>query len=214
MPNEVPKSLDWYSAGANWMVGLSTAAIGAGLAFRKDAGDVQGWVIGLFILAGVSFTIAVVFGIRLYFWLATLVNRSELIPSLEADPHIGTDAPLQKRLKDAKETKERSKSQILISYNVMLWSFFIGVGLGAVGVLFKELARPPVTKVVAAPSRPWSIVTVPCCPTARCRIPHPHVLLTNAENGETWYMDSTATAAAVWRRIAFDSVGAGAMHSH
>jgi hypothetical protein len=212
--DDTPESAKWYSAGANWIVGLSTAAIGAGITLRSESGTTPGWILGLLILAGISFAIAIVAGVFHYYALATFLNRSELIKTLKPTPEAAVREGEEKRLNEAVVTKESSRKRIQVTYGLLLGAFLFGVALGGTGTLFKVLDRPPLTKIVAAPSKAWSIVTVPCCPTARCRVPQPHVLLTNAENGETWYMDSTTTAAAVWRRVAFDSVGVGTMHRH
>lgn len=212
----LPQSLDGYRSGANWVVSLSTAAIGAGLALINNQPTPSGWALFFFISSALGFVVAIVAGVWLYFWLVTYAASYESrdLYATALQNATGTDKDnLEKAINIRTTETENAKTWTGLSNVVLLAAFVAGVALSIPAVILAGTARSPATTPPVS-SKPWSIVTVPCCPTARCRVPQPHVLLTNAETGETWYMDSTATAAAVWRRVAFDSLGVGGLHHH
>jgi len=207
--NPLPVSLDWYRSGANWVVGLSTAAIGAGIAFRADLTATATPALVLFVVAGLGFTAAALAGILFYFWLTAFANRAERLDELakliEAEKDRDQRAELEKLAATATAVRERSRVKMGKYYRVLMWSFFISVFVGLPAVLLAELPGKP----TPPPAARWSVVTMPC--PAPCRVARPTVFLVNETSGETWFLDSTRTGAA-WRRIPFAAGDTTAPH--
>src|SRR2546428_1116612 len=73
----LPTTLAWYRDAANWVVGLSTGALAAGLAYRDEIQLAERTPRVVFSLSALAFLVAVVAGIQFYFWITTYGNQLE-----------------------------------------------------------------------------------------------------------------------------------------
>jgi phage shock protein PspC (stress-responsive transcriptional regulator) len=192
---ELPTSLQWYREGANWVVGLSTAALGAGFALRADvltaptAGRIG------FVVSSFAFLVAVVTGILFYFWLNFYANESENLERIKAEAAPMDEAARVEMTKESKRQISRATSWYQRLYYVLFGAFFAGI-------LGYMLLTAAMFWHTMPPEESWELLTVPCCVAARCRVPQPHVLRIEKRSGRTWYLTSDSTVPARWIPIA------------
>ena len=201
--NSLPETLSWYRDGANWVVGLSTGALAAGLAYREQLQGTTWQPRAVFIVAAGAFVVAVVAGLQLYFWLITYGNQHEQrerLSSQLAAPNADKSAPnadkstLEERLADAKKHADRALSVLGNLYYVLLLSFHVGVA----GYAFTTIVLLSTT----APAKPeWSIAWPGDCPGATCSGAAPRAVVIETGLGKAWYLASDSTGATAWRPL-------------
>lgn len=190
----LPATLSWYRDAANWVVGLSTGGIAGALAYHKDLASASRTALAIFTASTIALFLAVLAGIQFYFWITSYANqlerRNRLNSTILGWPHP-TDPDTEKAVEDASSKMKKAESRFGYFYSALLWCFHIGaVGLGTVAVYAIAIPKPTPAE--------WTLVTVPCCPTARCRLPQPHVLRIEKGSGTTWYLTSDSLAPAKW----------------
>lgn len=197
MKPELPATLSWYRDAANWVVGLSTGALAAAFAYREDIQAATQTPRVVFVAAAIAFLIALLAGIQYYFWITTYANQRErrdrLQSSLTSVPSEEQPAA-QAHIADAAKRMERAEQRFGYFHTLLLWSFHFGV-FGYATVTAVMFTRPNL------PEESWELVTVPCCPAARCRIPQPHVLRIERTTGRTWFLTADSVRAGQWHSI-------------
>ena len=179
----LPVTIDWYRQAANWLVGLSTGALGVGLtlADRVQAQSVA--VQRFFLLSGLAFLIAVLSGVFFYLWITTYANQREQ-----------RDKAKPEDVAAAEQRMGTSMRRYSFMYQALLWSFTIGVGLAAGDIVML------VTREHPTPGH-WTIVSSPV-PLAGCET-RPGTFLLNADTSAVWLLERSDSGTFGWQRIAF-----------
>jgi hypothetical protein len=196
-PNELPATLAWHRDDANWIVGLSTGALAGAIAYKSDivAAPLVTQVIVL--AAVICFVASVLSGIQFYIWITSYGNSREFhdrrTHDLTTQPAAEHDK-IQADITSAKQSMEIAQRRYGYFHTILLWVFHLGGLLFAVGMIALFMHPKP-------PERSWELVSMPCCPAVKCRIPQPHVLRIEKTTGETWFLTGDSTHAGVWQRI-------------
>jgi len=180
----LPATIDWYRQAANWLVGLSTGALGVGLTLADRVQAQSVWIQRLFLVSGLAFLIAVIAGVRFYLWIIDYANQREQRDKATKPEDI---AAAGQRM----ATAVRGYSSW---YRALLWSFTIGVGLAAGDIVML------VTREHPTPGH-WTIVSSPV-PLAGCET-RPGTFLLNADTSAVWLLERSDSGAFGWQRIAF-----------
>lgn len=203
-PSELPATIAWYRDDANWIVGLSTGALAGAIVYKSDVLSAPP-VTQLIILAAViCFFASVLSGIQFYVWITSYANsrefRDQRKRDLSTEPAAKHDK-IQADITSAERQMELAQRRYGYFHTILLYVFHLGGLLFAVGMI--ALFMHP-----KAPEQSWELVSMPCCPAVKCRIPQPHVLRIEKTTGETWFLTGDSTRVGVWQRIPdADSLG-------
>ena len=180
----LPTTIDWYRQAANWLVGLSTGALGVGLTLADRVQAQSVWVQRLFLFSGLAFLIAVIAGVRFYLWIITYANQREQRDKATKPEDIAA----------AEQRMATAVRRYSLMYGVLLWSFTIGVGLAAVDIVMLVAREHP------TPGH-WTIVSSPV-PLAGCET-RPGTFLLNADTSAVWLLERSDSGTFGWQRTVF-----------
>jgi hypothetical protein len=190
-PLALPVTLDWYRQAANWLVGLSTAAIGAGFSV---AGKVRAQTVPIrivFLASGFAFLVAVLGGVFFYLWITNYANqleqRAARLPETPANTVQAQDAALA-----------TASKRYTFFYELLLWSFPAAVLLVAVDVIL----------VVCQPPGQPEIALVAGAIAHDRGTPQEGAVLLKDGSGTVWILSRDDSGKTVWRGIGFDPVPA------
>jgi hypothetical protein len=189
---ELPATLDWYRQGANWLVGLSTGAIAAGLALTDKIQGLGSGSVWLLRLAGLAFLVTVVAGVFSYFFLNSIGNALELRAGVREKIAKGDTQALQDELKVHQGKLEKAHGRYWVLYTVCLVAFPVGVLFGAIEVWQITSRRP------APIAQRWRVTGVD--------VPGMAAVMVEESSAEAWgLVTDSASRAFVWRRTPRDS---------
>lgn len=209
---ELPTSLDWYRQTVNWMVGLSTGAIAAGVTvvdrLRSQSLTAQ-WT---FVAAGVVLLTAVALGVNLYSRLVALGNaleerarhsqrRKELQEEARQIAYTARAGEAVKIAEDEKAAVEeerelqtytrKEQGKIGSVFDALLWVFPIGLALGAIGLGIATMSPAEV-------HRKWQVVA-----TENAAAP---AVMVEESTGEAWILTKGPQSTFVWRLAPRDTL--------
>lgn len=198
--SKLPASLGWYRDAANWVVGLSTGALAAGITQLERIGMAAQPAQVVFALATMFFLLAVVSGIQFYFWLTSYGNAREHRDRLEAT--AARSATRDAQLTHAESTLSQSERRFGFFHDAMIWTFHLGILGFAFVALWLLIGDPKHT-------REWSIAIAACDSAPLCPHRRSYVIKVEKHTGEARYLidsqgiprwivigDETASAAA------------------
>lgn len=128
-PRALPTSMDWFRQSANWLVGLSLAAL-AWLGGRYEARTDHAWIPleVLYACTALAFVVAVLCGIGFYHWLtyfASLYEREDPKKPAATPETPGAADNADGRLKDSPRDKARRRYGHF--FNALKFAFPLGV---------------------------------------------------------------------------------------
>jgi hypothetical protein len=189
---ELPATLTWYRDAANWIVGLSTAALAAGLTYREEIRAAAQLPRLIFFISALAFLVALVAGIQFYFWLTTYGNQRERRDGLRGQSEAES--------KDAESKMARAARRFGRWYGILLWAFHVGI----VGYAVSTIWLLSKDDTAGRPEASWSLAVVPaqdCCGRGR-----PQLFKIEEHTGRIWYLTADSTRRGVWRQIQVDSI--------
>lgn len=192
---ELPATLAWYRDAANWVVGLSTGAIAAGLMFHEEIHTGGGVAKILFGVSGLLFVIAIICGVQFYFWITSYANQREARDELTAElAKTPSDTNKQADRLKLDESMDRAEVRFGNFYIGLLWAFHLGA-LGFV-ILAAALLYDDAT---VEPAKTWSVVIVS---GVKGHMAADRVLKVDPVNGETFELTvANTTGEHAWKRI-------------
>jgi hypothetical protein len=200
--NALPATLQWYRDGANWIVGLSTGAIAASIAYYDKFVLLDRLALAVLLLAMGAFTLSVLCGILFYIWVIAYGNQREYVERLQrdlaaaaGDAHKTHALKLQITASEAK--RDGALEHMRAFYKPLLWTFFAGViALALSAGAYIANPRPPETL--------WSVqtMTTTAAPTSPGEHAQSLVIRLDTKSGEAWFLVTGTDAKPVWRRIA------------
>jgi hypothetical protein len=198
--NALPATLQWYRDGANWIVGLSTGAIAASIAYYDKFVLLDRLALAVLLLAMAAFVVSVLCGIFFYIWVIAYGNQREYVERLQhdlasaaGDAHKTQALKLQVAASEAK--RDGALEHMRAFYKPLLWTFFVGViALALSAGAYIANPRPAETL--------WSLQTVTMSSApAPGEQPKSLVIRLETKSGETWLLVTGPDSRPVWRRI-------------
>lgn len=195
---DLPPTLDWYRQAANWLVGLSTGAIAAGVTMSGEIRQAAPVARGLVFPTGLAFLLAVVSGVLFYFWILKFANSYERRTMLraqhaaESDPAKCTE--IEKKIAVLDRVISTEAGAYLRFYRLLLGSFLIGVSFLAVTLFLLVM---PGREAVAGDA--YQLMTVPVAENdASVGV---QTVLVDRRNGRTWMLVAAADGTVHWAPI-------------
>lgn len=201
MPQEGSDPISHASQGANWLVGLSGAAIGGALA-KLD------WVLkfppfgkALFFLASFSFMLSILAGVYYAFQLYALKARKQkLAEELARQPPVDADVQQARTQLDTANGKVRKFHFVAMS-TFAVSCFFTAACLVDVLAQNVTLADPSSKAISASTPEPnhYTLANVPV--HVRGQLSHSHTFLLDQLNGRIWQMTCHKGTVVEFRRV-------------
>ena len=184
MREELPETLNWYRESGNWLVGLSTGAIAAGLAFGVDLSSRSQAAFISLIVAGVCFILVIVLGVLFYFWIIKLgghiLDRKEI---------TAAGSPRANELTAAASNVDEARQNVSSLYTVLLFAFPVGCIAAAIGTAF----------AIANPQQSTHYAIAGC--DAAAASPNVCAVLLDVDTGRVWLLDRNSTGGYFWRAV-------------
>jgi len=192
MAQEADDPISQARQGANWLVGLSGAAIGGALA-KLD------WILKFppagkmaFLVAAFFFFLSILAGVFYAFQLFALKQRK-----LKLDEEKGKQAPTQTAI-DAAEARLKEANQKVARFHIGTMVTFALAGAATLVCLGFVLNAPLPPKPAAAASNHYVLNHVV---HTGGRLSHSHTFLVDQQTGELWLMTCRADKTVEFRRV-------------
>jgi hypothetical protein len=160
MPEEKDDPIGKATAGANWFVGLSGAAVGGALAKLDLIQKFPFWGKFWCIVATTFFLWSIVSGVYYYFQLLVLAQTKEKLERAEAGPN-----PNQTSIDGAKANRDKANEKVGRFFYGAMTTFAMACIATLIGLCFvfftPSPAPPPPPLKEAAPTNHYSIINVP-----------------------------------------------------
>ena len=183
MPQESTDPISQASQGANWLVGLSGAAVGGALAKLDWVLKFPKWGKIGFLVASLFFMVSILVGVFYAFQLFALRTRKQKL-----DEEKAKQAPVQADIDAAKEKVSLANKKVAKFHYLTMATFAIACFatvscLGA--VLFQPAASPP-PKPSSVAQNSYTLTNLPV--HIGGRLSHSHTFLLNRQTGAVWQM--------------------------
>ena len=192
MAQEADDPISQARQGANWLVGLSGAAIGGALA-KLD------WILKFppagkmaFLVAAFFFFLSILAGVFYAFQLFALKQRK-----LKLDEEKGKQAPTQTAI-DAAEARLKEANQKVARFHIGTMVTFALAGAATLVCLGFVLNAPLPPKPAAAASNHYVLNHVV---HTGGRLSHSHTFLVDQQTGELWLMTCRGDKTVEFRRV-------------
>jgi hypothetical protein len=194
MAQEADDPISQARQGANWLVGLSGAAIGGALA-KLD------WILKFppagkkaFLVAAFFFFLSILAGMFYAFQLFALKQRK-----LKLDEEKGKQAPTQTAI-DAAEARLKEANQKVARFHIGTMVTFALAGAATLVCLGFVLNAPPPPKPAVAAVPNHYVLNHVLVHTGG-RLSHSHTFLVDQQTGELWLMTCRADKTVEFRRV-------------
>jgi hypothetical protein len=183
MPDEADDPIGQARQGANWLVGLSGAAVGGALAKLDWVLKFPTWGKLGFLVGALFFMLSILGGVFYAFQLfSTKLAKRKLDEEKVKQPRVQADLDAAtKRLKEANDKVSRFHYLTMGTFAFACFSTVVCLG----SVLFHHPPPPPPKPAAVAPNA-YTLTTVPV--HIGGRLSHSHTFLLNQQTGKIWEM--------------------------
>jgi hypothetical protein len=189
MPEETSDPISSAGQGANWLVGLSGAAIGGALAKMDWVMKFPPWGKVLFFVAFLAFMVSILVGVYYAFELLALKSRKlKLMSELAKNSPVTADiSKAQRDLDEANAKVSKYHIGTMVAFGVSC--FFTAACLCNLLVAQNfNLTDPPPKPVVESRPEPNRYSLTDVSVTVGGHLSHTHTFLLDQLNGRVWQM--------------------------
>src|ERR1017187_9639339 len=197
MPQEADDPISQARQGANWLVGLSGAAIGGALA-KLD------WLLKFpksgkfaFLIAALFFLLSILAGVFYTFQLFALKQRKQKLEEEKGKQPLDAQAVASAKtgLDDANDKVARFHFATMTTFLLAGVTTLVCLGF----VLFNSTSPTLPPKSAPIAPNPYPLTNVPVHIAGR--LSHSHTFLLNQQTGEVWLMTCHADKTVEFRRV-------------
>lgn len=195
MPQEADDPVSQARQGANWLVGLSGAAIGGALA-KLD------WILKFpksgkiaFLIAALFFLLSILTGVFYAFQLFALKQRKQKLVEEK-----GNQAPDAQAVAAAQTRLDAANDKVKRFHNATMATFALA-GVATMFCLGFVLFNSPPTPLPPKAIPPNHYVLTDVLVHMGGRLSHSHTFLLNQQTGELWLMTCRADKTVEFRRV-------------
>ncbi len=183
MPQEVTDPISQASQGANWLVGLSGAAVGGALAKLDWVLKFPKWGKTGFLVASLFFMFSILVGVFYAFQLYALKTRKQKL-----DEERAKQAPVQADIDAAKVKVDLANKKVAKFHYLTMATFAFAcfATVGCLGAVLFQPAAPPPLKPASVAQNSYVLANLPV--HIGGRLSHSHTFLLNRQTGAVWQM--------------------------